>query len=154
MKLLNFSPWQHAKSSIPSASEDGTPVSTKHSLIVNVNPNSNVNTRKKKGKNDTRQPNLILTSPHQICILGHDVNKKENNHSLMESKSRTVISPEWVYTSRPSSRSSFIPNTVQDYNKSSDHKHIPVPEPVSATLDPNSRTIFALQNYNSTLCLG
>jgi len=147
MKLISFSPWQHSTTSIPQSTNAGDIVqnfvgkpsvgsSSKRSRLA---ASSNQDRNGKSVSHE--QPDLILTSDHQISILGHTASKKilKANGSQGENGDIVKELSEWIYTSRPGEQSSFFP-------KKSDKS----PQ-VGAIVDANTRSVFALQKNNTVL---
>jgi len=150
MKLLNFSPWQQTATSIPSSTDIDD---IKHNFVDSSSSPStgSLSKRKKLLSNEISsfdmQPDLAITSSHQINILGHQTSRKilrssnANNHS--DDKSIVKQVPHWIYTSRPGPTSSFFPNESSEKTTKSNR--------LGATVEHNSRTVFVLQNDNLVL---
>lgn len=147
MKLIGFSSWKQTSTSIPHSQNDEWVV---HKIIGKPTDSSTSSASKrsrtlykqqKNGKpivND--QPDLVLTTDHQISILGHTSSKKTLKNSGTDSSDHLVKElPQWIYTSRPGEQSSFLPKQSQQCAK------------VGAVIDPNSRSVFSLQKDNTVL---
>jgi hypothetical protein len=139
MKLIGFSPWKHAATSIPFSNKDS-------GLTYNIigRPSSNSSTKrarssynqeKKNGKPSMNEhPDLVLTTDHQISILGHSSSRKSLKDSRTISDNDDVKElSQWIYTSRPGEQSSFLPKQSEQTTQ------------VGAVVDANSRSVFSLQ---------
>ena len=145
MRLIGFSPWKHTTTSIPHSQKDDGVV---YSIIGKPSSNSSSSKRarssynqdKKNGKSIIdEQPDLVLTTDHQISILGHTSPKKTLKGSVTHNKNDIVKElPQWIYTSRPGEQSSFLPK------KSEQSK-------IGAVVDANSRSVFSLQKDNTIM---
>jgi len=130
MKLISFSPWQHSATSIP-------PSSNADDIVERFV--SSCSKRSKISSNPHEQPDLILTSDHQISILGHAAPKKELKATRTFNKAGNIHElPQWIYTSRPGEQSSFFPKKTEKAK-------------IGAIVDANSRSVFALQKNNTVL---
>lgn len=139
MKLISFSPWQHSTTSIPQSSNADDIVQR---FVGSSSKRTRVSgNQERNGKSvSPEQPDLILTSDHQISILGHAPSKKILKATgTVGTKTESIKElPQWIYTSRPGEQSAFFP-------KKSDKSK------VGAIVDANSRSVFALQKNNTVL---
>ena len=149
MKVFGFSPWQQVNTSIPAVSNSDC-LATEYCFVANLPTKKDLHptpkrtrssggyiNESKKTKNDLIQPDLVLTSPHQISTLGHNADKSSKIDEVSD----------WVYNSRPGSSSSFIPYSVP----SNGIKSVKPNKRIPAVIDSSCRAIFALQNNNCTL---
>lgn len=141
MKFVGFSPWQHTATSISNPSDKACIL---HNIVGRPSNSASSSKRarfSKISRNNSLvsdvQADLILTTDHQISILGHTTSKKilkGNSSNYSESKEL----PQWIYTSMPGERSSLLAK------KSGCEK-------VGAVVDPNSRSVFSVQKDNTII---
>lgn len=144
MKVVGFSPWQHVPTSI-----EGSRIVPK--IIGRPSTSSSSSKRAKLSINSDKksllggssldfQPDLVLSSDHQISVLGHAGSKRILKSSDQNSVQEDSISEvtRWIYTSRPGDKTSFLPKS-------------PETEEIGAVVDPNSRSVFSLQNDNQMI---
>jgi len=137
MKLVGFSPWQHTATSISNPSDKACIV---HNIVGRPSNFASSSKRARSSKTSSVsdvQADLILTTDHQISILGHTTSKKIlKGNSSNNNKSKEL--PQWIYTSMPGERSSLLAK------KSGCEK-------VGAVVDPNSRSVFSVQKDNTII---
>ncbi len=147
MKLIGFSPWKHIATSVPQI-QGGDSVAYRIVAAPSSNAISSKRTRyslnqeKKNGKIViNEQPDLVLTTDHQISILGHTASPKKSLKGSTVPIICNVIKelPEWIYTSRPGDESAFIPKKSDQSPK------------IGAVIDANSRSVISLQKDNSII---
>lgn len=144
MKVVGFSPWQHVPTSI-----EGSRIVPK--IIGRPSTSSSSSKRAKftissdkksflGGSSLDFQPDLVLSSDHQISVLGHTGSKRILKSSDLNSAQEDSISEvsRWIYTSRPGDQTSFLPKLSET-------------EEIGAVVDPNSRTVFSMQNDNQMI---
>ena len=147
MKLISFSPWQHSTTSIPQSTnaDDIVPKSVGKPSVGSSSKRSRLAVSSNQDRNGKsishEQPDLILTSDHQISILGHAASKKviKANGSHGENGDIVKELSQWIYTSRPGEQSSFFPKKLDESLR------------VGAIVDANTRSVFALQKNNTVL---
>jgi hypothetical protein len=146
MKLIGFSPWQHVATSVPQSSNIDDIV---YKTVGKASPASSFKRLRAsldhgKTMNETlnEQPDLTLTTDHQISIISHTSSKKIFKGPGGDGKAiqRLKELPQWIYTSRPGDQSSFLP-------KSSGSQSLRV----GAVVDAHSRSVFSLQKDNTVL---
>ncbi len=141
MRLIGFSPWQQIETSIPNQSNAECVV---HRVIDRPSSFQSFSKRARTSHSQGQksvadvQADLILSTNHQLSILGHTVSKKilKGNPSSGENALKEI--PQWIYTSMPGEQSSFLPNQSSC-------------EKIGAVVDPNSRSVFSLQKENTLL---
>lgn len=144
MKVVGFSPWQHVPTSVK-----GSRIVPK--IIGRPSTSSSSSKRAKfaissdkksflGGSSLDFQPDLVLSSDHQISVLGHTGSKRILKSSDLNSVQEDNISEvsRWIYTSRPGDTTAFLPKP-------------PETEEIGAVVDPNSRTVFSLQHDNQMI---
>ena len=144
MKVVGFSPWQQVPTSI-----EGSRIV--HKIIGHPSTSSSSSKRTKSAATPDKksylsgssldfQPDLVLSSEHQISVLGHTGSKKilkSSDHTTLREDTISEVS-RWIYTSRPGDQTSFLPKSSET-------------EEIGAVVDPNSRSVFSLQNNNQTI---
>jgi hypothetical protein len=146
MKLIGFSPWQHVATSVPQSSNIDDIVYKTVGKASAASSSKRLRASHDQGKKSNaafnEQPDLVLTTDHQISIISHTSSKKILRGSGGDDKAfqRMKELPHWIYTSRPGDQSSFLP-------KSSESRSLRV----GAVVDPHSRSVFALQKDNTVL---
>mmetsp|Transcript_16490 Transcript_16490/g.31255 ORF Transcript_16490/g.31255 Transcript_16490/m.31255 type:complete len:978 (+) Transcript_16490:568-3501(+) len=147
MKLIGFAPWQHVATSVPQSSNIDDII---YKTVGRASPGSSfkrVRTSQDHGKSIhatlNEQPDLVLTTDHQISIISHTSSKKILKGSSVgdgNAVQRMKELTQWIYTSRPGEQSSFLP-------KSSGSQSLRV----GAVVDAHSRSVISLQKDNTTL---
>ncbi|GFH45637.1 hypothetical protein CTEN210_02111 [Chaetoceros tenuissimus] len=147
MRLLSFSSWQECATSI--SNKDTS--SIVHRFIGRPSLSVSQAKRFKSFRNQERsiasvsqqQPTLVLTTNHQISLLGHRSTKKPVKPGETKETSSDPIKElsQWIYSSRPGDSSSFLPKSKKSDNS----------DKIGAVVDANSRSVFSLQKNNTVL---
>lgn len=164
MKLVSFSPWQHTVTSVPlPKNEDDiiqnfilSPLSSGMPPVKRMKPFTRESSKSKPLSSSINMtPMVAITSNHTVSVLGHQASKKllhvSSSGDQPTNDGNSILNqvPQWIYTSRPGPKSSFLPSKVA--NGSTNGKTSSKTRRVGAVVDAASRTIFALQKDNEVM---
>ena len=162
MKLISFSPWQHTVTSVPLPKNENdiiqnfilSPLSSASPPVKRIKASTKASSKLKPLSSSVDMtPMVSITSNYTVTVLGYQSSKKilhvsSGDQPANDDNAMLKQVPEWIYTSRPGPKSSFLPSKAT--NGSTNGKSSKTRR-VGAVVDAASRTIFVLQNDNHVM---